>query len=234
MKNRPPMTARIAQCFPVNPRIEATLALVLPVPLSLILLFAGCASYPMGLEKNQWEALPPAQQAEYRIRQSEIDAQNYRVAESARLQREQEERDLAERERERVVALYHRARYGDVITVSIQDGMVAFNGRRFPYEPVSFDLVRGETKSVEFSRRGQAYSTTLIEMRLSEDGNTFFFDAPARKRFVAVNESWERGREYSPPEIGSHDGHSEAIGIKIALRFRVGPELPHRFRSGRK
>jgi hypothetical protein len=67
-------------------------------PLTLILLLAGCASYPMGLDKVQWEALPPAQQAEYRARQAEIDARNYRVAESARLQREQEEREQRQRE----------------------------------------------------------------------------------------------------------------------------------------
>lgn len=110
--------------------------------------------------------------------------------------------------------------YGDIVTVSIQSGMVAFNGRRFPYEPVSFDLVRGETKCVEFFRQGQAYTATLIEMRLSEDGNTFYFDAPARKRFVAVNDGWERGRDFSPSEIGSHDGHSEAVGVCIRIRYQ--------------
>jgi len=220
MKNRSSIVTRIASFLPQSIRRSPTLTALFHVQPALMLLFAGCTFYPMGLDKTQWEALPPAQQAEYRARQSEIDAENYRVAESARLQREQAEREQSQRERERVAALYNRARYGDIVTVNIRDGMVAFNGRRFPYEPVSFDLVRGETKFVEFFRQGQAYTTTLIEMRLSEDGNTYYFDAPARKRFVAVNDGWERDRDYSPSEIGSHDGHSEAVGIRIRIRYR--------------
>lgn len=192
----------------------------------LVGLLAGCAFYPMGLTKEQWERLTPAQQTEYRARQTEIDAQNFRAAEAARLQREQQAREQWQREQEQLALRYNQARYGDIITVTIRGGMVAFRGKRFPYEPVSFDLVRGEAKQVEFIRMGESYTTTFIEMRLSEDGNTFYFDYPARRRFVAINDSWERGREYHPPEIDGHSGHSEAIGITIAVKYRRLP-MPH-------
>lgn len=189
----------------------------------LLVLLAGCTAYPLGLSKDQWEGLTPAQQTEYQARQTEIDAQNYRAAEAARLQREQEAREQWLREQELLATRYAQARYGDIITVTICGGMVAFRGKRFPYEPVSFDLVRGEAKQVEFVRQGESYTTTLIEMWLSEDGNTFYFDYPARRRFVAVNDGWERGREYRPPEIDGHSGHSEAIDITIAIRYRRFP-----------
>jgi len=183
----------------------------------------GCAFYPLGLSKEQWTALSPEQQAQYQARQSEIDQANAQQAEAERARQEQLAAEAAAQEQQRLSALYQQARYGDIITVTIQGGMVAFYGKRYPYEPVCFDLVRGETKLIQIARQGQCYATTLIEMHLSEDGNTFYFDAPARKRFVALNNGWERGAEYHPPEIGSHDGHSEAVGVCIRIRYRPMP-----------
>lgn len=128
--------------------------------------------------------------------------------------------EAALQQQARLQMAYAGARYGDIITVTISGGMVAFGGKRYPYEPVAFDLVRGETKRVEFVRQGRSAYRTRIEMRLSDDGNTFYFDAPARKRVVLLNQNWGRGRRYNPPEIGSHDGHSEAIGITINVQLK--------------
>jgi hypothetical protein len=230
MKNYHLPTAHAAPYRPVvTPSVGLDTFWPIIFLLMLVALLAGCASYPMGLTKEQWAGLTPAQQREYRIRQTEIDAENFRVAEAVRLQREQVAREQWQREQELLATRYAQARYRDIITVTIRGGMVAFHGKRFSYEPVSFDLVRGETKLVEFVRQGESYTTTLIEVRLSEDGNTFYFDYPARKRFVAVNDGWEQGREYHPQEIGSHDGHSEAVGVAIHIRYRP---MSGAFRSG--
>jgi hypothetical protein len=199
--------------------------------------FAGCMLYPMGLNKQQWESLSPVQQAEYRARQHEIDVERARQAalrqqEEARLA---EERARAEQERaqeraraeqERLAFAYRHARYGDIITVSVQGGEIAFNGKRHPYEPIAFELIRGECKEVQFARLGSPHQTTSIIMRLAEDGNTFYFDAPARKHIVIVNDGWEQGRTYTGfPVIQNSDGHSEAIGISIRIAFK--PPTPH-------
>ena len=45
-------------------------------------------------------------------------------------------------------------------------------GKRYPYEPVSFDLVKGETKTVDFRGRGVQTIATSYDVRLSDDGNT--------------------------------------------------------------
>ncbi len=193
------------------------------IALCMFLTSAGCAHYPMGLSKEQWEALPPAQQAEYRARQTEIDAARSRAEIAAAADRHRVEQEAAQRERERVQDLYAHARYGDIVTVSINGGAVAFGGKRAPFEPVAFDLVRGETKRVEFVRLGRPDERTKIEMRLSEDGNMFFFDAPARRRVALANDGWDHGRSYQPPEIDGHSGHSEAIGIKIHVQFKRLP-----------
>lgn len=167
----------------------------------------------MGLNKDQWEALPPAEQAAYQAKQSAIDQERSRQYAIEQARQIQEERDAEERERIRIAEAYRHAFHGDVVTVTIQGGMVAFGGKRFPFEPLSFDLVRGESRMVEITRQGRSYETTLVEVRLSEDGNTFYFDYPARKRFVDFNDGWERGREYRPSEIGSHMGIRRPLGL---------------------
>jgi hypothetical protein len=200
------------------------------VTIGAMLACGGCACYPMGLNKEQWEALPPAQQAEYRARQTEIDERR-RAQEASDGAREEEIRREREAvEQARIASAYRHARYGQIITVSVQDGMVAFDGKRFPFEPVAFNLVAGETKEVEFVRQGKSPSRTRITMRLSKDGNTFIFDEPSRARFVAVGDNWDRGKEYHPPEIRGKDGHSEAIGITVRIKFR---DVPGRDRHGK-
>ena len=205
-----------------------------------LLVLAGCAQYPMGLTKPQWEALSPAQQAEYQSKQYEIDAERNRQYEARRQEearlaeiRRQEEARIAEEqariEHERLAIAYREARYGDIIVVTVQGGGIAFHGKRYSYEPVAFELLRGERKEIHFKRDGRSYETTGITMKLGEDGNTFYFDEPARKRIVITNDGWERGRTYSGfPEIGSHDGHSEASGISIRIAFKPLPDYPHR------
>ena len=66
----------------------------------MALLLAGCISrYPMGLNREQWEALPPAQQAELQAKQYALDegrrqADEARRIEQARLAAEQEQQAL--------------------------------------------------------------------------------------------------------------------------------------------
>jgi hypothetical protein len=72
-------------------------------------------------------------------------------------------------------------------------------------------------------------------MRLSDDGNSFYFDAPAPKRFVVLRDgSWERGARFAVPEIRGHDGHSEAIGVTIRIRIKDLPGKPGRSGSFRR
>lgn len=209
-------------------RLIVPRAAFLRVSLAVLAFFPlGCSSLPLGLTKPEWEALTSSQQAEYRLKQAEIDERDRARDGALRLAREQTEREAATREADRVMALRANARWGDVITVSVAGGMVAFNGKRYPYEPVAFDIVKGETKGVLFSRQGQPTTTTEVVMFFSEDGNTFHFDAPAPKRFVALRDStWSGGARYPIPEIGSHDGRSEAIGVTITIRFKDLPRRP--------
>jgi hypothetical protein len=210
---------------PRHMSMTSNLLSFLPLVLaSTLVLWTGCASYPLGLSQEQWVALPPAQQAELRARQDALNEQARLDLAAESLRRTQAEDARQSAERDRLAAVKRDARYGDIVTVTIQGGEVAFSGQRFPFEPVAFDLVRGESRLVEFHRQGRPASTTLIEMGLSEDGHTFIFDVPARRRIVLTAEGWQAGHTYIGfPDISARDGHSEATGISIRLRFKPLP-----------
>jgi hypothetical protein len=195
-----------------------------------VLLAGGCQHNPMGLSDEQWRSLPLEQKAEYQARQTEIDVQRRAREASEQLASARAVADSLRREQERLQTAYAQARYGDIVTVTVSGGMVAFQGKRSSYEPVAFDLIRGETKRVEFSRQGQSYAAAEIEMRLSEDGNTFVFDVPARRRFTALNDgSWATGARYAVPQLEGHESRSEAQGVKITIRLRETlPGAPRR------
>lgn len=194
----------------------------------MAVLFSGCETvYPMGLNEQQWNALGPAQQAEYRARQYEVDQERQRVREARHAEEEHRKAVAAQLELERIQERYLHARPGDVVVVSIRGGMVAFYGKRHEYEPVSFELVRGEKREIEFRRVGSR-DRTRVQVALSEDGRTFFFDYPSRRRYVLVNRSWDRGEEYRPPEIRGNDGYSEAINLNISIRHSKNPHRGRR------
>lgn len=201
------------------------LPLVCCLPWLAALTLVGCASYPLGLNKAQWQALTPAQQAEYQAKQYAIDAERARRYAAEEAQRIEAQRAAEEQERTRTTEAYRQARYGDIITVTIQGGLLAFNGKHYPYEPVAFDLVCGETKPIVFRRQGQPHITTEILMHFSGDGNTFYFDYSSRNRFVAVSDGWHRGREYLPMDVGGLNGHALGKGIRIGAEFKLLPPV---------
>jgi hypothetical protein len=198
--------------------------------LALITL-AGCQN-PMGLSKTQWEALTPEQQAEYRRQQTVIDEQRRqeRAAAAARQQaidaeraarQQAEEAERARLEQMRIEALYAHARTGDIVTVTIEGGLIDF-GKHAAYEPLRFDIVRGERKLIEISKQGNSHVKQLVPVRLSEDGQTFFFDENARDRISLINagNAWEKGKKYESLTIMDKNSKSIASAISIHLQFR--------------
>ena len=176
-----------------------TTRFLIPIVLVGLLSLSACvARYPLGLSRDQWEALPPGQQAEYQAKQYQIDADNRARAEESRRQAAIQKAELARLEAERVRDAYATAQYGDIVTVTVQGGFLSYAGKRYPYEPVSFDLIKGETKKVPFRGRGMQTITTEYAVRLSDDGNTLYFDDESRQRAVFVNHKWEHGETYRP------------------------------------
>lgn len=195
--------------------------------LTLASLLMGCTTYPLGLNREQWDALPPEQQAEYRAKQYSIDEERRQVAEARRIEQNRIAAEAAKAEQERLRQIYSNARYGDIVQVTVQGGFIAYGGKRYPYEPVAFDLAKGETKLVEFHGRGLQTIATRYNARLTEDGNTVYFDDSCRQRIVLVNQSWDRGQRYQP--AGTENDVGVAIaGMTFFVKFKNLPGAPQR------
>ena len=198
--------------------------------LTMAVIFAGCATYPMGLNKEQWTALPLEKQAEYRAQQYKIDAEERRVAEE-RYQEQQRQAEEARRaEQARLEERIRNARYRDIITVTITGGVLESKDRSLVAAPVAFDLVRGETKFVKLSATSGRYTRTdEIKVGFSEDGNTVVLNDSAleRDRITLVNQGWERGttqtlRPFDGP------GSDRWTGLTARLQFKALGSEPAR------
>lgn len=198
-----------------------------PVILIVVVgLMAGCAMpHPMGLTDQQWNALPPEKQAELQAQQYAIDAEQRQQIEAQRLEQARFEQQQAMAKAEQTRQAYANAQYGDVVNVVVQGGSIAWNRKRYPYEPVSFDLVKGETKTVNFRGRGVQSIATRYDVRLSDDGNTIYFDESSRQRIVMVNHDWEHGERYQP--AGTMNEVSVALsGMTFFVKFKGLPGAP--------
>ena len=200
---------------------------LLPCVLLGALLLTSC-QYPMGLSKTQGQALTPEQQADYRRQQYQIDEQRRREREAEELRRRQEAEERARLEQERIRAAYAQARYGDVVTVSIEGGTVNIGGRPAPYEPLRFDLIRGERKQIVFFQQGRSSNRLPVDVCLSDDGNTFYFDERANDRIALISAGWEEGKVCGPLSVRDPFSQSRAQEIKISLQLKQLPGAPRR------
>jgi len=188
-----------------------------------ILLLVGCATYPLDMTKEQWEALPPAQQAEARTKQAEIDAQK-RAERLARLEEERRLREQQQREaEERLRAIYENPRYGDIIIVQIEGGEIGMGENRYPYQPVRFELARGETKFIDFVRQDRPTAFRELAMGLEQDASIFYFGRGSRYTIRIPNDGWQTGRTFHPPEVSDTQYGSGARNIRIYIRFKDVP-----------
>lgn len=195
----------------------------------------GCVQYPMGLSKEQWDALPPAQQADYQAKQYQINEDRRRQAEALQVEQAREAAQEAEAERVRIANAYSAAQYGDIITVSIRGGIMSYRGKSYPCEPVGFDIVRGEAKDIEFrgavNQNGMSKAlVTRCRVRLSDDASSFYFNDNSAHRLVFTNDgSWERGTTHHMGERGiNNDLDVNIASILITLRYRTLGPAPQR------
>jgi len=182
--------------------------------LTSLLLFAlvGCATYPMGLTKEQWNTLSPEQQSDYRVKQSQLDEQNRQANEALR-------REQLSETNERLATIYADPQYGDIIVVTIDGGEIGIGNKRQRYLPVHFLLARGEVKVIPFINANKPASFRQIQMQLSEDGRTFCFD-PGMKQIQICDDGWALGRTYYPSEVNEISVFSGAKDIRIRIRFK--------------
>lgn len=178
------------------------------VVLLCLWIFSGCISFhPLGISNAEWNALSPEQKVEAREKQAQLTAQK----KQAKADREAAEKAASAKR-------YETARYGDIITVVITGGSMDIHSKRREYEPIAFDLVRGESKSIDIIRKGKRHQKDSAVMRLSEDGRTFYFDDKQRDSLILIDEGWENGKTYRIKELKNRNTNPRDIEIKIRYR----------------
>ena len=192
------------------------------------LAFLGCQTFPLGLTEAQWKALSPEQQADYQRQQSLLDEQRRLEREAAERTRQAEAAARAQQEQARIQLAYAHARYGDIVTVTIEGGLVAFSGRHQPYEPLRFDLVRGERREIEFVQQGRASNRTRADVRLTDDGNTFYLDESAQDRIALLSTGWDAGKTHSAKSVSDRGSRTQARALNITLKWKSLPGHPRR------
>ncbi len=201
----------------------------------LSFVFSGCATYPLGLSRQQWDALPQEKQAEYQASQYRIDEEKRQQAEATRIQQQEAAEQRARAEQARVEALYANARYGDLVTVTISGGTMERRAnnkgpRRYAVEPAAFDLARGETKIIEIrgtspSRAGAELNIEKLRASLSADGNNIILNDESpydAHRVVLPNTGWDAGSRHVISFENSWGTRFSHIPVTIRLKALPG------------
>jgi hypothetical protein len=203
----------------------------------LLIVLAGCTATIYGVPQERWDVMSESERIAamdaYQARQAAMQermreqARQRALAEEARLARETEEARLHQLE---IDAIYRGGgTYGDLLRVTLYDGMLKFYGAHQPYNPVSFKLAAGEAKEIQVvSQRGKR-TTMLVSY---DGGNLLLDDSPRSHRSQATSlvydDDWSRGKSY-PNLYGK--GPLEMRGVSVKVEIVGTPPRDHHARN---
>jgi hypothetical protein len=206
--------------------------------LTLLLIgLAGCTASIYGVPQERWDVMSEPERIAamdaYKARQAVLQermreqARLRALAEAERLAREAEAARLQQLE---IDAIYRgEGVYGDLLRVTLYDGMLKFYGAHQPFRPVSFKLAAGEAKEIQVvSQRGNQ-ATMLVSY---DGGNLLLDDDPRSHRPLATSlvydEDWSRGKAY-PNLYGK--GPLEMRGVSVNVEIVGTPPREHHARN---
>ena len=177
----------------------------LMIGLILIVLYA-CTPMIYGVPQDTWNGMSEEQRtvtiqiyqerqlarqiaAEERARQHAVYLEEQRLMEEAE----------AEAMRYRVEAIYRgKGNYGDLLRVRIENGTANFRGQIRQYNPVAFQLAKGEIKDVTITTT----KNRRVVLHTYYDGATLFLDGNkntknAKMSALIYDKRWSNGLTYS-------------------------------------
>jgi hypothetical protein len=191
----------------------------------LIALLTACTPMIYGVPQDRWDVMTEneriAAMEAYKERQI---AYQQAAAERARIRAEQEATRQAQldeemRRREQQVDLIYlgrAGRFGDLLEVSLYDGVIRLNGKKRSYSPVSFMIADGEIKIVPiYYSKGRKADLYV----LYEDRHLWFDTDPhghntRRAGHLVYNDEWAAGITYRG--VNSH-GSRDMRGVSIDI-----------------
>jgi hypothetical protein len=171
----------------------------------LVMIVAGCTATIYGVPQERWDVMSEPERIAamdaYRARQAALQE---RMREQARQRafvektRRAQEVEEARRQQLQIDAIYQgEGTYGDLLRVTLYDGMLKFYGAHKPFNPISFKIAAGEAKSIPvISQRGKRAT-----LNVSYDGGNLLIDeAPRSHRSQATSlvydDAWSLGKTY--------------------------------------
>ena len=203
----------------------------------VMMTLAACTPRIYGVPEDRWETMSEQERVAameaYKARQEALRQQREEQArirameKKAQLAREAEE---ARRRQMHVDAIYHgEGLYGELLRVTLEDGLLQFHGVHKPFHPVSFRIAAGEMKDVEIvSVQGRKARMTVLY-----DGSNLLLDEkPKSLRSMAIRlpyeDSWGPGATY--PDLVAK-GPLEMRHVDVTVRI-IGK--PPRDRNDRR
>jgi len=196
---------------------------ILIFSMALMMALAACTPRIYGVPEDRWETMSEQERVAameaYKARQEALRQQS---EEQARLRAMEKEAQLAREAEEarlrqmHVDAIYRgEGLYGELLRVSLIDGLLQFHGVHKPFHPVSFRIAAGEMKDVEIvSAQGRK-----ARMAVFYDGSNLLLDeTPNSRRSTAVRlpyeDAWETGATY--PDLVAK-GPLEMRGVDVTV-----------------
>lgn len=186
------------------------------------MLLSGCASYPIGLSRAQWEAIPLEKQAELTSQQYKLDETRRQQAAQRQIQAGQQAEAQARNTQQQVQSSYANAHYGDVVTMTLSAASMQNGRETYATEPVSFDLVRGEKKQIQIrGNAGRGSRIDTLNARFSDDGNSIYMneDTFNNRRIVLTNNGWNHGTIQQLPQFKNEWG-TLFTGMSASVRLK--------------
>lgn len=191
----------------------------------VMMALAACTPRIYGVPEERWETMSEQERVAameaYKARQEALRQQREEQARIRAMEREAQlarEAEEARRRQMHVDAIYRgEGIYGELLRVTLEEGMLQFHGVHKPFHPVSFRIAAGEKKHVEIvSVKGRK-----ARMAVFYDGSNLLLDeAPKSRRSTAVRlpyeDSWESGATY-PHLVAS--GPLEIRGVDVSVRI---------------
>jgi len=201
--------------------------------LMLLVFVTACTPMIYGVPQERWDLMTEneriAAMEAYKARQiayQQAAAERARIrAEQEALRRAQLEEELRRRQ-ERVDMIYEgrTGAYGDLLEVTISDGLIKLHGRRSEYFPVTFALADGEVKAVPIQ-----YTNGQVEnLYVSYEDRHLWLDTDdygqntRRAGHLIYNQNWKDGVAYSGINShGSRDMRNISVFVEV-LPMRRG------------
>lgn len=194
-----------------------------------LMLLSGCASYPLGMSEQEWQALTPQQQLDAREKQSELDqkAAERRAAE-ARLEAEREAQQQAELAQRKA-----NAAYGERVQCVLQNAEYKEGKSWYALEPVGFDLVVGEiqplslvhikNKRTQYTRTAYAgFNGQTVSICRYQSANSHSADCV---RMVGTTLDYQRGLTRT---LASRDYVRGTLRCGLKTAYPLLPMRPYR------